>query len=605
MTKRMLYFFLNSCYLFHRKKPDKKNRILFSCLSRESSCLTEDSLLRLLVQAIDQTNPNASLFLCCPNNRKAYFTSFLSKLCPNNRYTVQPPTSPAFYSFLGKADFIFYDTLLPDVFAPRKEQVLVYYVTDTTSLPTLSPNPSAALQRPFLMADFILGYSKEQISSLEQNLHLTGLLADRCFCSKQPNEVCDFKTLTKILTSSAISYKRPKRVLIFCSDLRRNGITTSLLNLMQLASFDSVQYCFTFREESFLNDPTPLSLLPNNAPLLPIYGALNCGSLFEKICHSLYLRFHLALPIAKKVTERIYGRAYERFFGRISFDAVIHFTGYSPEFLLLLQSAPAKRILFVHNNMKEEYQEKHNFHLGVFTSACRTYETVAAVSQAVKDSLKKIDPTLTNVTIVENAHDDARIRFLAEQPFVLNENSSMNISLQRLEELLSQKKKKFITICRYSAEKGQKKLIHSFLAVHQKHPNTILIIIGGYGDLYEELTNYCSSLDCREDIVLIRNVSNPFAILKQCDLFLLPSDREPLGLVLLEADSLKIPIAATDIPGSGDFLRRYGGYLVPNNENGLISAMEDFLAGKIKPLGIHFEEYNAKIISDFHHLFLS
>ncbi len=599
MTRQMVHFFLNSCYLSGRKKPLERNRILFSCLNRESSLETEDSLLKILIQGIIQTNQKFHLVLCCQKDRKIHFLSLLSKIYPKHSYSVCSPNSSVFYSCLGRSDIIFYDILPPEIFAPRSRQLLIYYATTHQS----------SIRLPFLMADFILGYSKEQIVSVEQNLRLNGLLGNRCLYSQYPNKICDITVMIKILTSylSEQYFEKQKtsskkKVLIFCSDLRRNGITTSLLNLMQLTSSKEIEYYFTFREESLSDDPTRLSLLPEQSPLLPIYGSLNCGSFLETVCHSFYIRFHISLPIIRKLTQRIYSRAYERFLGKIDPDVVIHFTGYSPEFLLLFQSAKAKRILFVHNDMKEEYKEKHNFHLNVFTFACRNYEVVATVSQAVKDSLKKIDPNLTNVTIIENAHDDARIRALAQQPFTLDKNSSIHISLQQLEKLLSGSKKKFITICRYSAEKGQKKLIHAFMAIHQKYPDTALIIIGGYGVLYEELIQYCDTLNCRENIVLIRNISNPFAILKQCDLFVLPSDREPLGLVLLEADSLGIPIAATDIPGSGDFLKRYGGYLVPNNENGLILAMEDFLAGKIKPLGIPFEEYNRKIVLDFWNL---
>ncbi len=136
----------------------------------------------------------------------------------------------------------------------------------------------------------------------------------------------------------------------------------------------------------------------------------------------------------------------------------------------------------------------------------------------------------------------------------------------------------------------------------KKQADVYLIIIGGYGVLYRETVEYAASLPCADRIVIVRAISNPFTILRECDLFLLPSTREPLGLVLLEAATLKVPIVATDIPGSGDFMRRYGGYLVENSEEGLYAGMEAFMRGEIAPLEISFEDYNRDIVENFENL---
>ena len=63
-------------------------------------------------------------------------------------------------------------------------------------------------------------------------------------------------------------------------------------------------------------------------------------------------------------------------------------------------------------------------------------------------------------------------------------------------------------------------------------------------------------------------MSNPMPVLKQCDLFILSSIYEGLGLVILEADTLGIPAISTDIPGPRGFMREHGGYLVEPNSEG-------------------------------------
>lgn len=602
-----------SRYLASKKKSLRSEWLLFYCGQGQVSFSELRSLVNAILSAAGKHNFH--ILIVCPKSEQNLAVELRTFLCSgfNCRCSVFSPDSFTVAAALGRASLLWYDTPLPVFFTPRFGQLLIFSAgtyCKAQVLPSLSQ--SALFRQQLLSANFILGCTQEKANRILQQFCLTDLLSGQFLYAESDSAmsyskaaacILNFFTQTPVLPAARQQSSKKKRVLIFCSDLRRNGMTTSLLNLMHLAVSDNIQYCFTYREETFETAPQRLLLLPEGAPLLPICGTISCGTFLETLCHSLYLRFHLDFPVLRKKTEQIYARAYAHFFGCCHFDAVIHYTGYSQEFLLLFKAAPAKRILFVHNDMADEYQEKHNFHLGVFTHACQDYEIVAAVSPSVKASLNKIDPTLTNVIVIENTHDAQRVRRLAKQPFVPDPDTAMNVSFAQLETLLSGSKQKFITICRYSPEKGQKKLIRAFSTFHQEHPDSCLILIGGYGPLYDELVSYSTTLSCGEDIVFIRNSSNPFSILKRCDLFLLPSDREPLGLVMLEADSLGIPIAATDIPGSGDFLKRYGGYLVPNSESGLHSAMNAFLSGKLKPLNIDFDEYNSSIVTAFFNLF--
>jgi CDP-glycerol glycerophosphotransferase len=94
-------------------------------------------------------------------------------------------------------------------------------------------------------------------------------------------------------------------------------------------------------------------------------------------------------------------------------------------------------------------------------------------------------------------------------------------------------------------------------------------------------------------------MKNPMPVLKQCDFFLLSSYHEGLGLVLLEADTLGIPVVSTDIPGPQGFMQKYGGMLVPPDENGMYQAMQACIEGKVKPLNVDYEEYNRYAVEQF------
>ena len=66
------------------------------------------------------------------------------------------------------------------------------------------------------------------------------------------------------------------------------------------------------------------------------------------------------------------------------------------------------------------------------------------------------------------------------------------------------------------------------------------------------------------------------SILKKCDLFILSSLYEGLGLVILEADTLGVPVISTDVEGPKGFMEEHGGFLVPNNEDGILWGMNEF-----------------------------
>ena len=92
-------------------------------------------------------------------------------------------------------------------------------------------------------------------------------------------------------------------------------------------------------------------------------------------------------------------------------------------------------------------------------------------------------------------------------------------------------------------------------------------------------------------------------ILKKCDLFVLSSLYEGLGLVLLEADTLGVPVISTDIVGPRGFLTEHGGYMVEPNVKGLYNGMKAYNQGKVKAMNVDYEAYNRNSVAQFEKLF--
>ena len=177
-------------------------------------------------------------------------------------------------------------------------------------------------------------------------------------------------------------------------------------------------------------------------------------------------------------------------------------------------------------------------------------------------------------------------------PVAFNEDTLSNVSLETLQSVLDSDAPKFISIGRFSPEKGHKRLLDAFEQYWKDHPDTWLIIIGGVGNLYDETLAHTRTLCAADHIILIRAVTNPMPILKRCDLFLLSSYYEGQGIVLMEAATLGIPVMACDVSGCHSFLKKYGGLLLEDSEAGLLHGMQLFAEGKVLPLNIDAERIN-------------
>jgi glycosyltransferase involved in cell wall biosynthesis len=109
-------------------------------------------------------------------------------------------------------------------------------------------------------------------------------------------------------------------------------------------------------------------------------------------------------------------------------------------------------------------------------------------------------------------------------------------------------------------------ILDTFESLHQKHPNTRLILLGD-GDSRVELELYSQSLKSREKIEFLGFRDDRLALLKSFDLFVMTSTLEGIPRCLMEATAAGIPVAAYNIPGIDQ--------LITHNETGLLATLGD------------------------------
>jgi glycosyltransferase involved in cell wall biosynthesis len=123
---------------------------------------------------------------------------------------------------------------------------------------------------------------------------------------------------------------------------------------------------------------------------------------------------------------------------------------------------------------------------------------------------------------------------------------------------------RLLFVGRLAAQKNLPLLLRALVGISQRFETTLV----GDGELEAKLRELAASLDLqnirfhgRADGEELRD------LYRNADIFVLPSEREGMPLVLLEALAMGLPVVATDIPGSRDVINDgINGVLVPPDD---------------------------------------
>ncbi len=391
-----------------------------------------------------------------------------------------------------------------------------------------------------------------------------------------------------------------ENVVMFGSALAKNGLTSSLLNLFNNIEVEKRNYYVTFHEAALKKTPMRVSQIPENVGILPMSSGA-AYTIMEAVAFVLYFKKNKDNKFIQKYLDRLYTREFTKQFGRVHIDSLIQFAGYDQKVTNLFQRFEGPKVIYVHNDMIEEMKTRGNQHYLTLRSAYQKYDKVAVVTKDIVPPTVKISEKKDNIVVVNNCHAHIEVRNKAKQPLVFDTDTKCNISQIELEDVLNSDAKKFITIGRFSPEKGHMMLMKAYEEFNKEYPGTYLIIIGGHGVLYKETLSYANESEA--NIIIIKSMKNPMPVLNKCDFFMLSSHYEGLGLTLLEADALGIPTMSTDVRGPQGFLREFKGCLVEKSEKGLKNGMVRYMKGEIKAMNVDYEAYNKRAINQFESLF--
>lgn len=224
-----------------------------------------------------------------------------------------------------------------------------------------------------------------------------------------------------------------------------------------------------------------------------------------------------------------------------------------------------KSIVTTHNNLSAVVAAKLSPPLRLILKSLGGYffnkaDAVVCVSDGVGKNLVSFFSLLNKVRIIRYGLNSARIKKLETKP--LNNEHKAVFDTGRT----------IISIGRFEEQKDFTTLIKAFCHVKMKIRDLDLVLIGE-GEQREMLEDLVRKLKIRDCVHFLGWQKNVYPYLRSSDLFVLSSNYEGFGYVLLEAMSQGIPVISTDSPfgprevlGGGEY-----GLLVPVGNVGKLS----------------------------------
>lgn len=413
-----------------------------------------------------------------------------------------------------------------------------------------------------------------------------------------------------------------KKVLVHRGGMDENGITHSFLSLLNCFDYDKYDVTvYVSGPKSKAAEKRILSINKNVRVLMRVgsWGATEKEDLKRAFLFEYGIKNKMLMKI---FPNDMFKREFARCFGDIKFDYVVDFSGYSPFFsMLMLQAKGAKKLIWQHNDMLADRKRlvkgkmPHDTILKTVFTLYPYFDKIVSCSKSVMEVNKEkvANPktirkftyaknTLNFDRITECLDSDCYLRVEGIEYLIKNQELYSKSSLEmEIIKLPYEDNINFVTMGRMSTEKNHIALIKAFAKLERQYPQVRLHIIGD-GPLRQRIENKLVELKLTDKVTLTGNISNPFAYMKKCQCFVLPSIHEGQPLVLLEARTLNLPLIISKFSSVQDSLIKNGQYLVEPNEDSIFEGLLAFIEGRVPQYNFSAEQYNQEAYREFERL---
>lgn len=308
-----------------------------------------------------------------------------------------------------------------------------------------------------------------------------------------------------------------------------------------------------------------------------------------------YKKDNILEKIKRKILgiKRYYLPKFKKIYIKKDYDVSISFLGYDILLDLFAGLAPAKKkIIWCHGDFlalsKYTSWFENTFNIDKYKYSF--FDKLIAVSETAANNFLDLYGEKYVVDYLWNRIDDEYVLKKSKEKNDVKLNGKYNI----------------ISVGRLVDDKATYRLVE----VHNqliKDGYDIKSYIIGDGPNYDSIKQLIKKNNIEDSIILLGTKSNPYNILKQADLLILPSRNEGFPTVLMEALVLGIPFVATNVCGSKDIHN----YIAPKGSSILVEediqsikkGVIDAINGKIKK-GYFFDvkKFNEEIDKKFNNI---
>lgn len=339
-----------------------------------------------------------------------------------------------------------------------------------------------------------------------------------------------------------------KRIFFLVHSMNVGGVEKSLLSLLSVMPLDQyeVHVGLIHKEGGFLSFLPPQVIvhevncyekywqLINDPPLQNIKKMLKSGQLVDALVH-LLLYVHFKLTANRYWFYRFILRKEETF--PLDFDLAVSFAGPSQMMdYYICEKVKAKRKCgWIHFDVS-----KFGIDKGMTRLLYKQYDKIFIVSETGKQIFDQIFPQF--------AHKTELFRNIVSREQIL----SMAGWGPSFDDTFDGKR--ILTVGRVSEEKGQRVAIDAMKILLDRGCNLRWYFVGEGTDL-----DYCKQLvkeyGMSDRVVFLGSQTNPYAYMKDCDIYMQPSRHEGFCITLAEALCFDKPIVATNFTGASEQLQ--------------------------------------------------
>ena len=349
-----------------------------------------------------------------------------------------------------------------------------------------------------------------------------------------------------------------KKILFVCYGLGIGGIEKCLVNLVN-------------KLDKELYDIDILPLNPEYELLEDLDNDFNLLDTFEYSMNTTdtYKQYKRESNVFKKTRKMFkyilfrlinkYGNKPWKLFKKIDkkYDIAIAYSqnGFAP-YYIIDKVISIKKYMWYHNGDYEKINKKYKLDLEYY----KKYDNLIAVSNDCKRNLESYFPNLKNKIIVMNN--------------IVDKDKIIELSIKEQFNCMDKEYFSILTVGRLTKEKGAELAVHICKRLVDNGFKIKWYWVGD-GNQFNTVKNLISNLKLEDKFYLLGNKMNPYVYMKQCDLYVQPSEYEAYCTTTNEARILCKPIITTDVGGMRDqFIDRKTALIVNRNIDDLYNAIK-------------------------------